>query len=302
MNKILALPVFVVACFACSHPSTVIAQDSKEKSYLIPLEREDKVGDKVAWKITGATSQKQIVHVNGERMQEEKVDITGSLEGTFETMAVSEKGNIMKYRILVDKLTMKEGAGEEQTILKDGAELIAEQKGEKAVYLVGGEDADETVIKLLEVMIDLSDIESQVSDDVAFGTDEPHKVGEEWDVRPAEIMKSMPKDMPFKIDEKGISGTMKFLAVKEHQGQQCAEVTSTINIKPGKMKDLPVELKLSKNNIKVQLTGTLPLDKTQPPVVQKESLQMDIQGSAEGPGGEMTMQISHSQSREMTRK
>lgn len=230
------------AAIVLASVSPVLADGGK--SYTLKLHHDAVKGEKSKdhYKIQQSTTQK--VLVGGKVAKEETEEIETETSGTRETLAVSPHNKPTEIKFTVDKFLLKTN-DESGSKLKAGAVIIAKLgDAKKPTFTVDGEEPEADVAKALALIFELSpDREKEVDDDVVFDTKKPHEVGSTWNANIAEMIASMPEDMPFTLNKDSAKGTVKFPEVTTEGGVECAKVEIEAIMKPKGMKGMPPELK-----------------------------------------------------------
>jgi hypothetical protein len=277
MKISLLAPLCVLAVLA---PFTH-AQEAK--TYLIKMERPERVGDQYDSKIGLTSSMKQQVLTGGKISREQVTANEGTLESLTEVTKVDQRGKINGLKITVKKFTIT-SKEEAEVSVPAGKVILANRTGDKKSFTIDGEAAAPAVNKMLSDMFSLgrSESEDKVSDDAIFGMEKPHAPGTEWDVDVQKMQASMPKE--FEFAEVGSSGKMKFEKIAKVAGIDCAVLASTVKLKAKGMKGVPPE-STKKAEIVIDLKGDFPLTVAEQNPTQSMVMKMDFDAVMTQPDG-----------------
>jgi hypothetical protein len=293
-------PLFILVCAAALVlPFSALAQDAKK--YQLKLERPDKVGDKSHDEINATLEKSQRVMQQGQVLKEEASNAKVSLTGTLEVLEVNDKGKIKKLQFSVENFTRHEEDGTKGQLLKEGTVITgtAMEGREKNKFEVEGKEVEETTAEILRQLLTMSGADkTKGDDDVIFGAKDPQAPGSEWKVDAKTFVDSMPDEMPFKLEEEGVSGRVKFLAVKTIDGVESCQVQMSVEMRPSSLQGLPPNFKPDKMLFSVNGEKLAPVDPSLPIPYEKLEQKSEVSGEA----GPVTVRIYQRTARERTSK
>ncbi len=286
----------LAACLAAV--SLAPAEDAK--TYKITLHRPPTVGTKTRDVFQVKTARAQRLTSDGKVLKETKEELQAELAGVTEPLEVSPHGKIQKVKFTVEKFSVQMDAGAAQEALQAGAVISGalDEKGKPSFTANAGEISPEA-LKVLMIVFELTpDRPNDPNDDVVFATNQPRTVGSEWEVNKAEMIKSMPADIPFKLTENQISGRVKFPSVKQTAGQDECAVQAEVTMKPTEMTGMPPGFQLAGINLVIGVNGLIPVDEKTVMPFGKASFRMNINGHMDTPNGKVVMEMSESRDKE----
>jgi hypothetical protein len=142
-------------------------------------------------------------------------------EGIWTPLAVGEDGRTTRISFTVERFTYQLNDDPEQSIPR-GTTVTSELKDGKTMFAMnGGEVPGDVRLVLGEFM----SLPSGPSADERFGTKVPRAVGEEWPVNAAATAAAF-RAVGSNVDEKNITGTVRFSGIREVDGAQCFVIES----------------------------------------------------------------------------
>ena len=268
----------------------------------IVLHRAVKVGDKYHLSSEGRSKDAVELSVNGEVVpsKSQSMDFSAKIEVDVEVGAVNESGEPKAATLQVITLTRSDDGAADISLLNN-VKVDAISADGAVSYSVDGTPVEEKVAETLELFSMVKKGEMSGNDDSMFGTDEPRKPGDEWEVNGSEIAESFSNGGDMDISSESVNGTMKFENLVEIGGVPCQKVSGTITMNLSTFPGLPADAKVSNSTMTIGLSGAIPTDPTLPPV--EESMTMQVSGSvAQGKSLEVKVQSLRSKTSKITKK
>ena len=268
----------------------------------IVLHRAVKVGGKYHLSSEGRSKDAVELSVNGEVVpsKSQSMDFSAKIEVDVEVGAVNESGEPKAATLQVITLTRSDDGAADISLLNN-VKVDAISADGAVSYSVDGTPVEEKVAETLELFSMVKKGEMSGNDDSMFGTDEPRKPGDEWEVNGSEIAESFSNGGDMDISSESVNGTMKFENLVEIGGVPCQKVSGTITMNLSTFPGLPADAKVSNSTMTIGLSGAIPTDPTLPPV--EESMTMQVSGSvAQGKSLEVKVQSLRSKTSKITKK
>lgn len=263
-----AIPFIAVLIFSIA---------AKAQTYKILIDRPEKVGDTYSINATGEVSQNATINVPGADPQKKSDAFKSELDGQIKVLAVDEKtGQPTKLQCTINKLT-----NSNQSVLDAGTVVTAEDTSGHTTFTVNGMPADPTVAQVLELFLNTHHPGDQ-SDDNVFGTEKEQSVGATWPIDTAAAAADAARhDIPISKDD--VKGEGKLVSVKTVDGKEALEVHADMNVE--KLRGDTPNGKIVGGSMKVHLEGLFPTDKTRQALSMSQSMELHMQMSVPGPGG-----------------
>lgn len=286
----------LAACLAALSPAR--AQDAK--AYKITLHRPPVVGAKTRDVFQVKTERSQRINSGPKVLREVKETLQADFAGVTDPVEVSPNGKMQKVRFTVEKFSTQVNAGAAEEPLKAGTVVTGalDEKGKPAFSSSAGPIPPAAARVLAIVFELLPDRPNDSNDDIVFGTTQPRAVGSEWDVNKAELIKSMPPDVPFKLTEAQITGRMKFPSVKQAGGADECVVQGEVTMKPTEMAGLPPGFKVGGIDVVVSMNGRIPVNPKAVTPFSQATFRMKVSGQMDSPNGKVEMEMSESRDKQ----
>lgn len=283
----LRIPLFA-ALFTLS--STVLPAEG----YIIPVDRVAKVGDKAKLAIEGETISKMKVTTNGQVAQDENTSWKAALEVTRTIGKVDDKGDATELTLEVHKSTVTRD-GKSGELLPAGSVVKAVAiPGDKDEFSVNGEPVDEATHEVLNSLVDLSFGDAAKGDEnKAFGLDQPRKPGDEWDVNVAELIATLPPEIPLILDPATTKGKMKFVELTDGPDGKAALLQGEVALGLKGMQGLPPNAKFEGSSFTVALDGLFPIDAQKPANREGMGMVMTLKSTIPTPDGNVLEMDGH---------
>lgn len=281
----LALAI-VTGALTCAVGRTARAED-----YKVVLSRPEAVGQMYTIHATGELSQTTTIDFGGGQPPQKRSDaFKAELQGTIKVLAIDDHTKqSTKIQCTVEKLT-RDG----QPILDPGTVVTAENTTGQTAFTVNGNPVERSVAPVLDLLLSVHKAGSP-SDDLIFGTDKAQPVGGTWPINAAAAAADTARDgLP--VTQENFHGEAKLVGVKEVGGKQALDIAADMSAEnfSGPM---PNGGTIEKGNMKAHLTGLFPSDPSQQPLEQVMVYDVQMKGSAPGPGGKpVAIELSISRS------
>ncbi|MDA7529407.1 hypothetical protein N8552_01230 [bacterium] len=281
----------------------------------IVLHRAVKVGDKYHLSSEARSKTAMELSVNGEVVSSERVskekdlkDFSAKIEVDVEVDAVNESGEPKAATLQVITLTRSDDGAAESSLLNN-VKVEAISTDGAVSYSVDGTLVEYKVAETLGLFSMVGKGEMPGNADSMFGTDEPRKPGDEWEVNGSEMAESFSKEGA-DISSESVNGTMKFENLVEIGGVPCQKVSGTLTMNvsnfPVASAELgfPANAKVSNSTITYVLSGAFPTDPTLQPVEESLTMQMSptVAFSAQGKSLEVKVDLLQSKTSKITKK
>lgn len=231
----------------------------------------------------------------GQVMREDKMDIKAMVAGDVEILSAAKNGAITAVKFTVGEW---KGEGDE-----DAAGLF--QKGDVIEFARGAESEDDAKVngkeasdkqeQVAELFLPL-DAHGGITRDDVFGPGRKVKSGEEWPLSRKSAATEAEAAGIFGTKPENFSGSTKLAAIAEHEGQKCAELTSTITFQGTgfTLRNAPPTLKVKTLTADSVSQSWLPLDEASPFQRHKYSSNADMNaaGEMEGPDDGVVIGLS----------
>lgn len=293
-----ALPILLSIAAWLAAVSAAPAEDVK--AYKITLHRPPVVGVRTRDVFQVKTARAQRLSSDGKVLKETKENLQADLAGVSEPLAVSPQGKLQKVQFTVEKFSVQVDAGAAEEPVKAGTVISGalNEKGKPSFTSSAGEISP-AALKVLLIAYELrTDRSNDLNDDIIFGTTQPRTVGSTWDLNKAELLKSMPEDLKFKLTADAISGRVKFPSVTQTAGQDECLVQTDITMKPTEMQGLPPGFKIAEMELIVGMSGMVPVHEKAVIPFNKASFLMKMSGSMDTPSGPIVMEMTESRDKE----
>ncbi|HET6246240.1 MAG TPA: hypothetical protein VFE47_00945 [Tepidisphaeraceae bacterium] len=171
--------------FAGSTPRA--SADDADKAYPVKIAVPQKVGDKQILVANGKQTRHITTTVGANPPEVQDQDLAAELEGTLEILQVDSKGSPTKLSLTVKKCA-KTGADAAE-ILPAGAVVVAEESDGKSKFTLKDGELTPEQSEALSLLVSVAAPDSP-TDDEAFGSAQPRKPGDSWDVNREKIAES----------------------------------------------------------------------------------------------------------------
>ena len=271
----------------------------------IVLHRAVKVGDKYHLSSEARSKEAMELSVNGEVVssKSQSKDFSAKIEVDVEVGAVDESGRIKAATLQVITLTRSDDGAAESSLLNN-VKVEAISTDGAVSYSVDGTLVEYKVAEALELFSMVGKGEMSGNNDSMFGTDEPRKPGDEWEVNGSEIAESLSKEGDMDISSESVNGTMKFENLVEIGGVPCQKVSGTITMNLSTFPGLPADAKVSNSTMTMGYVGAFPTDPTLQPVEESLTMQMSptVAFSAQGKSFEVKIDFLQTKTSKFTNK
>ncbi len=276
-NALLTLSAFV-ACL-----SLVGAEDAIP----IQLERPFKSGDAYVVSGSAVSIQMQKVTSEGKDQESEATYRRMVFEGRVEVQAVTPEGNAEKATCTIEKCLLAEAEGQEpkETLPKGMKLIVTRSDAGVALSIDGGGEIPPAAHDLIELFLPVHDQRTDGNNDLIYGTTQPRKTGESWQIDTTRAAAALGKAMRgIPIDPAKIQGMTVVKGVEEAGGIRCAEILAELSVT-----DIPVggppNFQVVKGEVRATLSGRFPVDVALRPLDRKASMRFEGSFSGKGPDG-----------------
>jgi hypothetical protein len=228
----------------------------------IVLDRPERVGDQATISTSCRSRQHRSITFDQQPAHVEDIDYTVALSGEREVLAVSAQAQATRLRVTVASLTRTPSGRPALTMLKAGAQLVAEWTAGHAAFRDGdGKELPEQVQQALRLVLDLGD--GTPLQDRALGSAQPHAPGDQWAIDAVAAARLLASQRIL-VDPSGLTGSAAFSALVPGTGtgtspeQEQLRITATLAFHGFTVPALPAGLAVSSSS------GTLALDRLYP--------------------------------------
>jgi hypothetical protein len=276
---------FAIALVFCA-PLVIHA----EEGVMVPIERPEKVGDKVKLRIEAEESMNMLITAGGEKLDEKVEEWKASIEMSRKIDKVNEEGEATELTLEIHKFSVTRG-DETKDELEAGTVIKATMKDGEETFAVNDEIVPESIGAILKSATEMSD-EAKGDENKAFGVDEPRKVGEEWEVDMEEFLSTMPDDFPMSLKKDSLKGKVQLVEIVGAGEDKAGKLTSAFEMLIDSMKGMPPGAEFNQSTLKGTQNGVFPLDTTRQPTVLEMTMEMDLKGTIPMPdGGKAEMKL-----------
>jgi hypothetical protein len=262
--------------------------------YEIKLHRPAKAGEKYHLNAMTKNTDRNIITVNGQQVDEKSSASMVVLDGVVTAVAVDERGGMTRLTVAVNSCGMGK-EGEQKELLPKGTLLSAslDSNGQK-LFTVDGVQVEKAISDALDNIIPLSKGEGATDDEV-FGSKKRRKVGESWSIDSARAAQDL-KLFKLTGGKDSVSGTTKVERVVNVRGAECLEISGTMNIKDIAT-DLPPGFTVEKMSANARFSGIYPVVVTERQLGGTSEMKFFLRAKGKGDpdGPEMIIESSSEQ-------
>lgn len=268
---------------------------SGDELHLIVLDRERAVGDQSRVQVSGKESQDMTQFFIGQKANEQSTQISTKLTGIVEVLELHPDKNTKSIAIKLESIEIKING--EPVPLKTDRRLIVKMNASQPVFAYEGGEAitDTRLIKALDLatsqLVEKDD--DNASEQQLFNLDMPRAVGNYWDCNKKLLAQQIKKDAELLVDEKNIEARAGLPAIKEHDGERCAQLNVSV-----KMTDVTIPAAVAqgmttdRSYMNMFVTSLVPLDPKATVGTMKMDMSMGFTMSMQTPQGGVTMAMT----------
>ena len=160
-----------------------------QDTYAVRLARPVKAGERFKISARAAVLSQTVREVEKVPAETDDVNLACKVSGELTVVAVTPKGMASELLLTLEDAESFDD-GEPSAIFNSGDIIVVKKGTDANVVTVNGEEPDEEQAELIDVLVNVSD-EDAPTDDEAFGTDSPVKVGDEWSARREVLAREM---------------------------------------------------------------------------------------------------------------
>ena len=297
-TPLILLLLFTAAMMLAATP-TLAAE-----KHLLVLDRAHAVGDKHRLKLQGSGNEANSSSMGGQKLQSAMKTMSGTMTAVVETLAVHEDESVRQAAFTIEKFTGTYNGKPVEIDTTKRLIVTGEDDSTTYAYENGGTiEATETV-ELLNLITDHligggsdeDEGEDGPSDEQLFNLKEPKAVGESW----ACNNKLMAEDLAEEgilADPEKMKSEMTFVAVKEYNGQKCANLVVDIDFGPVSAPELEEQgFVIDKSSLTLGVQGLIPLDTEVNDGSFELEMKMKMTASVDIPQGRLRVDLEGSQS------
>jgi hypothetical protein len=277
------MTLLIMGLGICFTNTITPAHSADTKAYKIKLDRPIKVGQTFRIKASGYEAKSAAARVGNKSKELPGETTSFSLVADYVIMEISDTGDATKIRIVIDTLN-EQGTGVDKALLPRGVVVIGEVKNGKETYELTKGKLSKAAHNAIEKTFSL-DTDDGPSDDKIFDTQKPRKVGDSWPINKKQAALSFNK-MKLKADIKNLTGTTKFVQIRDIEGQKCIDLSHDIKITkftPSIAQKLPPGTTLKNSLILFSGHNVVPVNTDSLLLYSTMNMKMAVVMSAPGP-------------------
>jgi len=253
----------------------------------IVLHRDHHAGDRFVATLRGESQTRNLLTVNGQPNQDERLHVTIELVAEFLIQEVNADGKPTSTQVTVRSCTT--GGDAAQEVLPPGSVLLVtavEAPGEGSVTLQGGELNDDQRARL--ELVTSTHISTRGDDDV-FGTTEPQTVGATWPVNAMVAAEDLSRIPTMSFNAENISGETTFAELAEIDGVPCQLVHSSMVAQDFTLSGLPEGSITQSSSLEMRMGGAFPLDVSRQRLRSRTEMAMRMVVQLPAPNGAIAL-------------
>ena len=201
-----------------------------------------------------------------------KITISGKAERKFENKEIKSI-DFTVYEFSVKKSPKEKG----KALVDKGSLIKIFREGNKVFYTANGKELDIGLIKHLKNFLRLGN-GSAIGDDKIFGTDQPQKIGAEWQANKDRIVNDL-KNKGIITDEKNIESSVKIVEKIPFGERDVLKIGGFFNCKSFSFQKMPFPsgAKLKSSTLKSSFSGLFPVNVTESPLQSKLEINRNLE-------------------------
>jgi hypothetical protein len=241
------------------------------RAYPIRLTRPFKVGQQFRWNADATVINSIPAPAAAAQAPAVAETVSLHLDGVVQILAVDRDGECTEMACTVDECTARTSK-EKKVVVRQGRVILIEAgKWKSKLTAAAGTLTIEDDV-LLRSVLSLPRVDD-TSDDDLFGSPRPQAVGESWNLRPDQMVRSWGW-AGYKLKPQQISGSVKVKSAETVDGVECVRVTGRARIEhflPPAL-DVPEGLQIEDATCEIKFTRLLPADPSLPAVQDSHSV------------------------------
>jgi hypothetical protein len=201
-----------------------------------------------------------------------------------------------RLRLSIARYTVDTGEGPTRPAVP--AVVVLDRTGSGSIATEHGEPLDPSLVALLRPVVPLAHL--GVSDDDAFGTEEPHAVGESWPLDAADVARGI-RNAGLIVEETSVGGDTTLVGIDAIEGQGVLVLRTVLSAHDFRLADLPAGSAMRRADALLRMDISLPTDVTQQALRESAQTGIDIQMEITGQAGPQLLDGSFQQQMTRTR-
>jgi len=234
------------------------AGGSDAEAYAIVLHRPRHAGDSFTATYRAESHTRNLLTVNGEATQDDRVHLAIELVADVTIEAVNAAGKVTSSQYTVRSCTT--GGESPEPLLPAGSVLTvtaAESSEDGSIVLQGGQLTEDQLARL-DLVIN-THVSTRNDDDV-FGSQEPRTVGSTWPIHGEVAAADLSRAATLSITPEQISGSSTFVGLETIDGVPCQGVEAGMTAEGFTVGGLPAGSVTQGATLEMRMVGAFPLD------------------------------------------
>jgi hypothetical protein len=263
-------------------PAVSAADPDAGDRYEIELSREAFIGQRA--RVQGEATQERTISTVTDDAEPgiEKRIMEIRLDVEREVRAVDGRGTITEAAYTVTECIMTR-SGQVIEVAPAGSVILGRRTDDGFVFTIDDEPIDGAAADAIALIVGV-DIDD-VSDSDAFGTAQPRRVGDSWDVNAGRVAHDLRRRSGQPVLKGDVSGEAALVEVQDHDGRPCLVINTHLavrNVIPD-LESYPSDLRIRDASMSAMFQGIFPTDATLPPA--GEAISMNSHAVLAGPMG-----------------
>jgi hypothetical protein len=242
------------------------------QDYEIRLDRPTAAGTRYRLSTTGHEVLRTKVTTGDKTLKEDEEGFTLELVADVTDLELSAKGRPTRKSFTVVSSKLTEG-GSSKTLLPAGSAVLVFLQGGRAIYQIGGKEAEAGVAKALSSVISVP--VSPTGDDDLFGSRVRRKVGESWGVNVDDAM-ALLKEIGVEGRREDVTGSTTLEKVEGNRLFLRGSLRIANVLLP-----LPIGFKPERGELRAEFSGRFPVENSAERVDQTQRIVFDVTGRRE---------------------
>lgn len=229
----LRLAIALLSIFAIVLPARAESRDPSDRLYSIRLERPAHPGKAggVDFSYAAVETQRTWYDDTKDPVVTRQSSLGVRLVAAMEFIAVGPDGHATLERLDVRSLTTLDDNGNTTDLLPSGSQVYARRSGKRTVFTLNSRyrPAPAAVAAALSHVINLKP-KAVIDDDLIFGTTEPRRIGQAWEINRDAAAKAFRYNGIF-VRPEDVTGGGRITGTETYDGDNCLHVIAEMNVK-----------------------------------------------------------------------
>lgn len=269
--------------------------------YTILFERPSRVGVATAFEGRGEKRTRQRRRIGRTTPTDQTEILAVRIAGVHRVLEVDSTGDAVRTQIDVQSCTA-EGTGQPEELIAAGSTIVIESavRPARGRFLVNGRPAAPRVAEHLELLFSRS--RSATSDDDVFGSrDRTRRVGESWAVQSARMASELADTFPG-LRASDVRGRVTFHGIVQEGGRTFLDLGVDVSIRVRAMPNLPPGTRVTRGTMRMSPRGLFAVTEGVPAPRERTSSEAEFAMLIPTPAGQATLDMTITESRELTRR